>query len=313
MADLIDVLELRSEIEHAGYEGANLNFEAFYDDLVSGGEHSELSALIESRVYQYFSTLRLPEKPTIYDYLVLSLRKKDLIATFNWDPFLLQAYMRNETVSAAHRPRIAFLHGSVMIGVCSSCRVSGIHNRRCGRCGKILEASKLLYPVKHKDYDSDPFVKGEWDCLRYYLGTAYMLTVYGYSAPETDAAARSLMLGVWNRNDTLELAEVEVVDVKPRNEIEKIWSEFFYSHHYATTADIFQSYLFTHPRRSCDAFSAATLMCAPWYDNKYPRFSTLAELQRWVALLVAEEERNEQEHADFSGDPVFPNAKRAVQ
>ena len=43
---------------------------------------------IETRVDEYFADLELPGHPTIYDRLVLSLREKDLIATFNWDPFL---------------------------------------------------------------------------------------------------------------------------------------------------------------------------------------------------------------------------------
>ena len=41
----------------------------------------------------YFSSLALPEHPSIYDYLVLGLRPKDVIATFNWDPFLMLAHV----------------------------------------------------------------------------------------------------------------------------------------------------------------------------------------------------------------------------
>jgi cyclic nucleotide-binding protein len=33
--------------------------------------------------------VRHPELLTLYDHLVLSLRPKDVIATFNWDPFLI--------------------------------------------------------------------------------------------------------------------------------------------------------------------------------------------------------------------------------
>lgn len=33
----------------------------------------------------------MTESPTIYDYLLLSLRKKDVVATINWDPLLVQA------------------------------------------------------------------------------------------------------------------------------------------------------------------------------------------------------------------------------
>lgn len=40
--------------------------------------------------------IQIPERPTIYDQLLLNLRPKDLIATFNWDPLISQAYKRNK-------------------------------------------------------------------------------------------------------------------------------------------------------------------------------------------------------------------------
>src|SRR5690606_7850633 len=247
MQDLVDVLSLREEIPKTGYDAQDLNFESFYDDLASSGKHEGLRRLIESRVYTYFASLSLPDHPTIYDYLVLSLREKDIIATFNWDSFLLQAYMRNEAVAGSRRPRIAFLHGNVGIGICEKDRVSGVNGRSCSRCGEKLVPSKLLYPVKQKDYTSNAYIKGEWDALRWHLERAYYLTVFGYSAPKTDVEARSLMLDVWKYNKTLELAEVDVIDVKERDEVEKNWEEFFFSHHYAIIDNIFNSYLFGHP------------------------------------------------------------------
>ena len=45
------------------------------DDVVD-----ELNELIR----EAFSLLRLPEEPNLYDYLLLSLRGKDAIFTFNW-------------------------------------------------------------------------------------------------------------------------------------------------------------------------------------------------------------------------------------
>lgn len=312
MQDLIEVLSLRAVIEDAGYSAAGLNFEAFYDDLSSSGKNEELRAIIESRVYDFFSTLALPDEPTIYDYLVLSLREKDIIATFNWDPFLLQAFMRNEVVTKTRRPRITFLHGNVKVGICGACEVAGVNGRRCSRCGMLLESSKLLYPVKHKNYSDDPFIKTEWEVLRNKLNRAYFLTIFGYSAPTTDVEARSLMLEVWKANSSLELAEVEVIDIRSRDDLEVTWHDFFFSHHYMTAKDIFRSYLFTHPRRSCDAFAAATLMCEPWHDNPFPKFKTLHELQEWVAPLIAEENRYETEGKGFSGDPLAPNEEAVL-
>ena len=36
----------------------------------------------QTAIFQYFSSLSLPGIPTIYDHLLLSLRPKDVIATF---------------------------------------------------------------------------------------------------------------------------------------------------------------------------------------------------------------------------------------
>ncbi|MBI4642480.1 MAG: hypothetical protein HY743_01795 [Deltaproteobacteria bacterium] len=307
MQDLIDMLDLRNEIRSHGYDVDDLNFESFYDDLASTGSQEKLRALIENRVFDYFSRLKLPDKPTIYDYLVLSLRKKDVIATFNWDPFLLQAFMRNEVATQIHRPQILFLHGNVLVGVCYKDETAGIAGRRCLKCGNSFEPTKLLYPVKHKDYTSDPFIKSQWDALRMYLKRGYYLTVFGYSAPKTDVEARRLMLEVWKANSYHNLCEVEIIDVKPRSEVEENWGEFFYSHHYIVRNNIRNSDLFKHPRRSCDAFSSATLMLDPWDENPFPKFRSLKKLQSWLQPLIEEEEAYERSQAPFSGKPLLPN------
>jgi hypothetical protein len=308
MLDLIGVLGLSDDIERHGYKSKDLNFEDFYDGLSSAGNNTRLQHLVEERVYSYFSSLTLPPTPTIYDYLVLSLRRKDIIASFNWDPFLLEALMRNAVVAGAQRPRLAFLHGNVRVGICARDRVSGLMGGHCSVCSGRFTHSKLLYPVRSKDYASDPFIKGEWDALRWHLRHGYYLTVFGYGAPKTDAEARNLILKDWKANKSLELCEVDVIDTKPRDEIEANWDEFFYSHHYSVTDSIWSSYVFNQPRRTCDAFASATLMNSPWDENPFPRFTTLLELQAWVAPLVTEELAYEKDSAPFSGKPLPPNA-----
>jgi hypothetical protein len=310
MINFVELLDLKSLIEQAGF-GASENFENIYDKIASDETHSELRTQLENRVYEYFSGLSLPDAPTIYDYLILALREKDVIATFNWDPFLIQAYLRNERVTKTRRPRLCFLHGNVEVGICVKDRISGINGRKCSQCGDPLTASKLLYPVRHKDYASDPFISGEWAALRHALSFGYYLTIFGYSAPASDVEARKLMLEDWKKNPTLDLAEVDVIDIKTEQEVVKNWNEFFVSHHYGTRRDIFGSYLFMHPRRSCEAFAEATLMLNPWQDNTFPRFATLKELQDWTRPLVEEEEKAQREQVEFSGNPLSPKAKKA--
>ena len=48
----------------------------------------------------------IPDDVTLYDYLVLSLTDKDAIISFNWDPFLVQAYRRN--IDVGNLPQLIF-------------------------------------------------------------------------------------------------------------------------------------------------------------------------------------------------------------
>lgn len=124
MANLMSALGLDSLLEHAGLAHyAAGNFELVYDEVASSDRYSDLRLEIESRIRHYFASLRLPDNVTIYDALLLSLRPKDIIATFNWDPFLLQAYARNRTLKRL--PGLAFLHGNVYLGYCPDHRKKG--------------------------------------------------------------------------------------------------------------------------------------------------------------------------------------------
>jgi len=302
MDDFVDVLGLNDLLSQSGINLETVNFEDIYDQLHQNETHRETREKLEMEIHKYFSRLEIVDEPTIYDHLLLSLRGKDVVATFNWDPFLLQAYRRNATVKRL--PRIAFLHGNVGVGFCEKDKMVGLISSLCLECGQRMEPSRLLYPVKHKDYNSDVFIKNEWEVLRQYLNHAYFLTIFGYSAPMTDVEARSLMLGVWKGNQTHELAQVNIVDTRPRNELEDSWSDFFVNQHYGIQDNIFNSYLMIHPRRSCEALSAATLMLNPWRDNPIPQFETIQELHEWVLPLIQEEDSYSSKGESFSGMPL---------
>lgn len=310
MPDLVEVLGLESLIESHGVTYEGQNFEAFYDGLSKSGEHPELLGEIETEVYNYFAGMELPDEATIYDYLILSLREKDIIATFNWDPFLAQAYVRNmNVIGHEHMPKIVFLHGNVFVGACMACKTCGWSMNRCSQCGKRFEPSKLLYPVGKKDYSSDAFIKEQWDIVRAHIKHAYYISVFGYSAPVTDAEARHLMLSVWEDNATRELAEIDLIDIRAKDDrkgLEKNWENFTVSHHYACYDNFFNSYLCRHPRRSCDAFAMASLQCAPWHDNFIPADISPSELHQWLQPLIEAEKREA-----FTGEPFREKGRSA--
>lgn len=240
MMDLVDCLGLRSALITAGFRD-DVDFESLYDELATTGSHPSVKREIESKVRSYFEKLQLPESPTLYDYLLLSMRPKDCIATFNWDPFLVKAFLRNREF--APLPKILFLHGNVAIAVCLKDRVKGFSGDICAKCGSPLQPTNLLYPVRRKDYKSDPFIFGEWKELEASLNEGYMLTIVGYAAPATDVEAVDLLLRGWGENPIFELAQVNIVDIKPEEELERTWQRFFCRTHYGTTTDLWTTWL----------------------------------------------------------------------
>ena len=290
MNNLVEVIGLESLFEEYGLKYEGENFEATYDALVFSGEYPDLVNEIELAVENYFSEMELPDEATLYDYLILGLRGKDIIATFNWDPFLAQAFQRNMNVIGYEQmPQMVFLHGNVAIGICYSCKTKGWRFNGCDKCGNQLQPSKLLYPVSQKNYSEDEFISSEWENLQNHIKHAYFITVFGYSAPVTDAEARKLMLNVWAENTTRDLAQIDLVDIKQREEVKDSWQDFIVRENYAIQADFFNAYLSIHPRRSCDALAMATLQQRPWTDNNFPKGLSLEQLQEWVRPLVDEE------------------------
>ncbi len=288
MNNIVEVVGLQPLLDKFGLEYQGDNFEAFYDDLVSKSTNEQLLLEIEKSIYGYFSELELPDGPTLYDYLVLSLREKDIIATFNWDPFLAQAFQRNMHLTQ-NMPQIVFLHGNVSVGCCEAHRCKGFLNgMRCNQCGELLQPTKLLYPVKQKDYQTNEFIHSEWQELRWHIQHAYLVTVFGYSAPVTDVEAKQLMLEVWKKNTTKSLGAMHIIDIKTEDEVRKNWKDFE-AWSMSVGDSIWNTSLFIHPRRSCDAFAMATLQQSPWADNHFPRFNALEDLQDWIKPLIEEE------------------------
>jgi len=96
MQDFIKILDFEDSINPLKSNFKLMNFEDFYNLLTEKGEYQKIREELERRVYDYFRKIKIPKQPTIYDYLFLSLRKKDIVATFNWDPLIVQAYYRNK-------------------------------------------------------------------------------------------------------------------------------------------------------------------------------------------------------------------------
>jgi hypothetical protein len=265
------------------------NFENAYSRIRGNPDLASVATRIEEAVRVYFSEMRLPDRPTLYDHLVLCLRQKDVIATFNWDPLLAQACQRNAHV--AEPPKVLFLHGNTGVGFCESCSVLRPAGQYCSSCGGQTEATPLLYPIERKDYSSHPFIRAEWGSVRHELKQAYMFTIFGYSAPVSDAEALALLRDGWGRAASRNLEEIEIINVTPPDQLRDTWRDFIHTEHYRVTDSFYKSWIARHPRRSCESMWSM-LMERNWnlLEKPVPVTTSWGELWAWFERLRAQED-----------------------
>jgi len=296
MEDLIKVVGLEDIIESGGFGGKSSNFEEVYSRMHSRNPDSPAVAEIESRVANYFRSLTLPPTPTIYDYIIMALRPKDLVATFNWDPFLYQAFSRNRNV--AQPPRLSFLHGNVSIGYSKEDEKAGPADWTSKATGHEYVQTQLLYPVTQKNYNADEFIAREWERLERELMRASRVTIFGYSAPETDVEAMELMSSAWGNPGQRNMEQIEFIDILPEDELIQRWNGLIFVGHYECFASYFQSSMAWFPRRTGESFMHQFLPetedQAMQKPNPIPdRFETLEAMWEWHRPLIeAENEHN---------------------
>lgn len=270
------------------------NFEKLYSKLIARTEFNGIREQIETSIYNYFKSLELTDSPTIYDYLIFSLRPKDVIATFNWDPFLYQAYVRVGQYTES--PGILFLHGNVAIGYSELDKRAGPAGYKSKATGGLFKPSKILYPVENKDYNSDTYIKGQWEALSEELKIAERVTIFGYRAPDSDIEAMDLLQRAWGVPDERDMEQFELIDIREEKEVKKSWEGFIHSHHYNYSTSFFESSISRHPRRTIESYrhwSRPMNTTDVFQDgNKVPEdFKTLDEMFEWFEpLIYAEEE-----------------------
>lgn len=288
MSDFVDIVPVGDVLAAAGISYTGRNFEELYSELCANPGRADVRTALEGVIFKYFSSLSLPPKPTLYDHLILSLRKKDVIATFNWDPFLIQAIQRNRIVQG-RIPSVLFLHGSVAAGYCPRDNVHGVHGAICSRCGKPFDSSRLLYPIAAKPYDDDPAIADAWRVAKAALKSAFMVTIFGYGAPSSDVSAIDLLLNAWGGAQARPMEQFEIIDVRSENDILRTWARFIHTHHYEVHSTAYESWLLNHPRRSGEAYLNQYLKAQFIERNPIPNSNTFDELWEWFTPLIERE------------------------
>jgi hypothetical protein len=289
MADFVETVPVKDLLREVPELPIGLNFEGIYSKISQDPTRRDLCRRLEGVIHDYFDSLELPSTPTIYDHLLLSLRSKDFIATFNWDPFLIQAANRNRKLKR-RLPTILFLHGNVLAGYCERDDVYGIKGNICSKCRNPFQPSRLLYPVADKDYRHDPMIARSWKALDEVLGYAFMVTIFGYSAPVSDVGAMALLRSAWGRWEERQFEQFEIIDVQDEGELRKNWQDFIHTHHYEVHDDFYDSWIALHPRRTGEAYRNQYMEAKFIEANPLPKSASFPELWEWfMPLLEAEE------------------------
>ena len=245
-------------LQNAGITFNSDNLEDIYSFISEKEEYQSVKIRLEEAISDYFSSFVIPDEITKYDLLTLSLTKKDCIASFNWDGLLIDAYLRMMRITK-DLPEIILLHGNVKVGYCESCNHFGHIKCHCPDCHKEFLPTNLLFPTNHKNYNDDPFIKSQWTIFEDFLSRAAIVTIYGYSAPKTDAEAISKLQTAFNKISTNRfLDEIQIIE-KPgfdRSTISNAWVELSsHVHDHLTIVDsIFDTYLSEFPRRSVEGY-----------------------------------------------------------
>lgn len=285
LKDIHKILGLTKKLKKYNFSDEEMeDFEVLYSKIYEKKEYEELQTEIENAVFDYFSKLEIPDEPTLYDYLILSLTDKDAIISFNWDPFLMQAYRRNILVK--NLPELIFPHGNVGVGLCKNCKVKGYANCLCPNCFNNFENMPLLYPTGRKDYNKDEIIKNEWNRAKAKLSMAAGITVYGYGAPVTDIEAVELMKTANTISHMKEIAPFTIINIAEREKEQIKWKEFYDVKMMLYCNKLEDSLLWQNPRASLETIFAAILQQQPSDNQKsFKKFSTLYELQEYVKTL----------------------------
>ena len=268
------------------------NLEDIYSEIYERPELKDTCLKLEKAIYDYFSDLQIPEEPTIYDFLILSLRSKDLIATFDWDPLLQQAYQRCGR-GTRDLPRIAFLHGNVAIGVCLADKTFGSVKHFCPVCRTPLKPLQLLYPIKNKDYISDSFINNEWKVLQHNISAAFIFTIFGYGAPASDVEAIRLLKNAWGDTEKRQFEQTEIIDIKQEDELVSSWNPFIHSHHYEIHNSFFDSTIASFPRRTCECLFDQNMNANFIDDEKgFKEKMSWEDIKQYLEPILEDEYKN---------------------
>ena len=180
-------------------------------------------------------------------------------------------------------PILAFLHGNIRVGYCSKDRVIGLSGTRCQHCYGQFTKVPLLYPIKKKNYGTNPVIADAWKRLNWGFANAFMITIFGYSGPKTDREAIETMQQAWGdrKKRNLEQTALIIAPTQRKEEARANWDRFIHTHHYEIQTDFYDSWIAKHPRRTGEAYWNQYLDAKFIENNPIPKDLDFPDLWKW--------------------------------
>lgn len=302
MNNFIEDLGMTEIISSISLKTKSKNLEDIYTEISERPDCKTIKEKLDKKIREHFLKIEIPDSPNIYDLILLSLTNKDFVATFNWDPLLLQAYQRCIKISK-NLPELAFLHGNVLTGQCPNDHKCGGHiDLLCPECHEKFSPSQLLYPIKNKGYSDDKYLEDNWRRLKRAIKKSYILTIFGYSAPKTDAEAINMLHEAWGNSQDRYLEQTEIIDIQKEENLQETWGDFIHSHHVDFIKSFFESRMSRFPRRTTIELFDQTMNCkftSPC--NSFHENITWEELVNIINKLTKEE----QDYRDYGNIPLL--------
>ena len=120
-----------------------------------------------------------------------------------------------------------------------------------------------------------------------------MVTIFGYSAPTSDAEAVAMLKKAWGNVEDRKMEEIELIDIREEEAVIESWRQFIHTHHYSYHTSFFDTTLARCPRRSCEATFDRLMNCI-WLDGSkgFKESMSFSDIDEKTYKLIEEEEAN---------------------
>ena len=94
----------------------------------------------------------------------------------------------------------------------------------------------------------------------------------------------------WGRVTDRNLEEIEIIDIRPEDEVIASWEEFIHTHHYSVWDNFFDSALGKFPRRTCELLFDNTQKNKWMHGNKgFKKEMNFEEIKTFLQDLLEDE------------------------